>query len=102
MSADNGIYIGEFPNGEFRVIEAMAIDNISYNPDTAEGFVSKEVVRYFGHAGVSIVRDPESAWLVARNFFARIPFVEYGISTIKFPRTIEEYEAISDGIVKGD
>ena len=53
ISADNGIYIAEFPTldggREWRVIHAQAIGNLDYYPEgSAEE--AREIVRYYGNA----------------------------------------------------
>ena len=50
MSADNGIYIGKFPDG-YRVTHAQAIENIDYYPHGSRKEL--EMIRnYFGKSQV--------------------------------------------------
>ena len=94
MSADNGIYIGEFGNEgkEFRVIHAQAIDNVYY--PNGENAVS--IVEYFGRAEVFDTREAaQGAAFKLENEILDddfCPVLEYGISTLKFSRSFSEYE----------
>lgn len=89
MSADNGIYILASPvyedvphKHEYRVVHAMAIENIEYKPDR-EGFNTKELRRYFGKSPVFY--DKAEALLEADRMAGECEVLEYGISTITIP-----------------
>lgn len=92
MSADNGIYIGHFANGEIRVIHAQAIDNLWY----PQGENAEYIVRYFKDAAVFY--DPIDAGKRAFEMEEEIlsddycPILEYGISTLKFSKSFDEYQ----------
>ena len=46
MSADNGIYVAQFPDG-YRVIHAQAIDNLWWNDESGDpGLESDELQNY--------------------------------------------------------
>lgn len=83
MSADNGIYIAEFPDG-FRVAERSAIENIDYYPEGSKE--SKEILKsYFGDS--KLFKNEDDAWKEARRIYNEImesdfPIVEYGISFV--------------------
>ena len=97
MSADNGIYIGKLPNREFRVICTTAIDNLGWKPDGDDGFNSVEVVNYF-NTGAKVFSSIEQAMVEALRMEEDYTFwgvLEYGISTIRFPHTIDQYIARS-------
>lgn len=91
MSADNGIYIGWFGDKEFRVIHAQAIDTVYY----PNGENAVQIVIYFGEAAVfdSLEAAQKEAFRmedeIMNNDFC--PILEYGISTLKFSKTFEEY-----------
>ena len=84
MSADNGIYIAEFPDG-FRVIHAQAIENVDYYPEGSENR-RKELERYFGKS--ELYDSEESALEKAKELAKEIleddfcPVLEYGICFI--------------------
>jgi len=81
MSADNGIYIVQFPDG-YRVTHAQAIENIDYyNPGTKE---RKEILKdYFSES--PLFKTTEKAFEYAKEINEEIlkddfcPIVEYGI-----------------------
>ena len=56
MSADNGIYIGEWlgsdGNPEYRVTYASAIDNCDYRSRFPKEFIDAQVFYYFGQREV--------------------------------------------------
>lgn len=93
MSADNGIYIAEFPDG-FRVIHAQAIDNLWYDPENgqpSEGPAHLPTVKdYFGKAECFATLD--EAWKKAQRMYKEImdsecPILEYGVGEIgKLPK----------------
>ena len=78
MSADNGIYIAKFKAG-WRVIEAQAIDNLSYYPGGSEG--EKEIWRdYFGNA--PLIPTLQEARNAAFEMASKCDMLEYGISDL--------------------
>jgi hypothetical protein len=90
MSADNGIYISEFPNREWRVIHAQAIDNLSYEPDGDDGFNSVQVINYF-NVGATTFGSKEQAMVAAHRMAENYGILEYGVNLIKFPFTMDQY-----------
>lgn len=80
MSADNGIYVAQFHDG-YRVIEAMAIENLwYYDPDEGnhpdEYLHREEWKRYWSHA--SLYPTKEKA-LIAAHEMASDTYTEYGV-----------------------
>lgn len=75
MSADNGIYIGKFPEG-YRVIHAQSIDNLNYYP-----YLSKEYIEmlkvYFKDS--KIFKSKKKAIMYAIVLSNKIDILEYGI-----------------------
>jgi hypothetical protein len=92
MSADNGIYIGDFAGKEFRVIHAGAIENIEFEPPDGEQFNPESVINYF-HC-LQIFRTQQEALKYAHILSEDYDILEYGISFIHFPKTFAEYEAM--------
>jgi len=89
MSADNGIYVLKSPvhedmpgELEFRVTHAMAIDNITYEPDR-DGFNTRVLIRYFGRCVV--IRDRTEALVEADRLAQYYVILEYGIQFINLP-----------------
>jgi hypothetical protein len=97
MSADNGIYILESisplsndnddPTHEYRVIEAQAIDNIFYHPDSGpeDTPYHPHLVQYFNQSQIYQTKD--EAYTEAQKMYDRIMdddygIIEYGISEI--------------------
>ena len=74
MSADNGIYIGDFEDG-YRVIYAQAIDNCEGEDEVTNAYIHV----YFKDAKVFSFRDDKMA--SEPDLF----ILEYGISEITFP-----------------
>ena len=92
MSSDNGIVIGSFPGKEgkeYRVIHAMALDNLDYEPDDS-GFNSKIVADYFEDAHVFTMR--EEAILFAHKWSQDFLVLEYGVSHVAFPLSFAEFQ----------
>ena len=81
MSADNGIYILETQGPEYRVIEASAIENITYGGDET-GWNPKEVKRYYQNAEVFTSRS--AALEVAADMEQEYE-TEYGVKFLRFP-----------------
>ena len=88
ISADNGIYIAEFPTldggREWRVIEAQAIGNLDYYPEDSPE-EAREIVRYFGSDSTRIFSDLDAALKAAFEVEDEIlkddfcPILEYGV-----------------------
>ena len=78
MSADNGIYIAKFPDG-YRVIYAMAIDNLSYYPQNSKEQLA-EIKNYFQH--VDLYNTEEAAILAAWEKSKNYDILEYGVSSL--------------------
>jgi len=91
MSADNGIYVGQFPNQEWRVISAQAIDNLSYEPDDEDGFSAVQVINFF-NTGARTFGSKEQALVAAHSMAESHDVLEYGVSLIKFPYTMDQYQ----------
>ena len=93
MSADNGIYILVTPtnNGgeEYRVVHAMAIDNLDYDVPEGWDLNPEEVKNYFENTPV--FGDEKEALDYAHELAKDWPFLEYGISSIKAERKFSEY-----------
>lgn len=90
MSADNGIYIGVFKDGERRVIEAQAIENIDY-PESEN---ASAIVDYFGNAKVFHTTGEaleEACRMETEIANSDFPILEYGISTILFSKSFSAY-----------
>jgi hypothetical protein len=90
VSADNGIYIAEFPNQEWRVKHAQAIDNLNYEPDDEDGFSSVQVINYF-NTGAATFGSKEQAMVAAHRMAEDYEILEYGVNLIKFPHTMDQY-----------
>ena len=96
MSADNGIYIGHFPDG-YRVIHAQAIENCDDHKEFPQELTDASRVVYYGKSPLFVSRD--EVWNEARRIYDSmraddnadgwLPFVlEYGISEIKYDRPL--------------
>ena len=96
MSADNGIYIGWFGEKEFRVIHAQAIDNVFY----PSGENAESIVDYFGGGAVfdNLDAAQKKAFALEEEIMSDdfCPILEYGISTLKFSKTFDEYVKEAD------
>lgn len=112
MSADNGIYIGKFPKGksfEYRVIEAQAIDNLTYfpaNSDLREYFKGenpREIYEYFKDSPVFETREAADAlaYEIEQNILSDdfCPILEYGICHMTFKQPFEFYKEHAKEIV---
>src|SRR5260370_8516343 len=90
MSADNGIYIGHFSDGEIRVIHAQAIENLWY-PANSEN--AEEIVRYFKDAKpLTETESIRRAFQLKQSVREGSLVLEYVISTLQFSNTFKEYE----------
>ena len=85
ISADNGIYIAEFPtldgSREWRVIHAQAIDNLDYYPEGSPE-EAREIVEYFGTDRARIFGDSDSAFKAAFEMQDEYGWTEYGVCTL--------------------
>lgn len=93
MSADNGIYIAKFSDGEHRVIHGMAIDNLNWNQDGSSDFNPASIYEYYKNAAPMTKSQARSkAFLMETDVLTDdfCPILEYGISTIKMPFTWQE------------
>jgi hypothetical protein len=90
MSADNGIYILQTPaiggGFEYRVTEAGAIDNITYENENGN---PEQVVSYFGKC--KVFTDHTEAWQEAARLEPQYDILEYGVSSIGLPFPFEHY-----------
>jgi len=92
MSADNGIYIGKFNNGEIRVIHAQAIENLWYPDSENAGYI----VSYFKGAA-TFTNEAEAqrhAFKMENDILSDDfgPILEYGIKTLTFSKSFKDYE----------
>ena len=96
MSADNGIYILATPIGngqyEYRVIHAMAIENITDNDINGDPEV---VMAYFGNAPVFTSHD--EALKHAKHLASSVPILQYGIVDIDLPYPFSHYILVACG-----
>ena len=87
MSADNGIYIAEFPKEdgtiEYRVAHAQAIENVDYGT-TQEQDAYRAAI--FGEARCFSNKD--DAILFAHKEEESYDILEYGVSRIRFDRPL--------------
>jgi hypothetical protein len=87
MSADNGIYILNTKEGQYRVIHAQAIDNLNWSfiHFREEKYVPTRIIEYYGNCKYTYNKD--MAMHIANNIYKWFPFVEYGIQIIPANRT---------------
>lgn len=89
MSADNGIYIGEFPTSsggkEYRVTEAAAIDNCFDQTGYSKEDTDDYRARYFGKA--TVFYDLTEAEMYAFDL-SRKNWTEYGVQYLEFDRPL--------------
>lgn len=91
MSADNGIYVGVFSDGEIRVIEAQAIDNIFY----PNGENSESIVDYFqnGKRFSSLEEGILGAHKMEEEILkSDFPILEYGVNVLRFSKSLQNYK----------
>ena len=95
MSADNGIYIAEFPtesgSAEYRVANVSGIDNcyMEWIDDCEEKTNNQDAYRslYFGNCTVySKLSDAQKE---AKRLFNNTSMVEYGICVLQFDHPIK-------------
>jgi hypothetical protein len=89
MSADNGIYIGIFADGECRVAHAMAIDNCW---DYKTGEEVPDFIHCLYHDAPSF-KSLDEAWPEALRQLEE-GYTEYGINVLHFQKTPAEYANI--------
>ena len=102
MSADNGIYIAEFPDG-YRVAECGAIENCDDDPAYPDEVTDAYRRLYFGESLV-YSSEPE-AFIAAGEIEPLIGWTEYGICSVEYNRpfpTISAAEARSSLIAYWD
>ncbi len=91
MSADNGIYLGEFPTHEggveYRVIHAQAIDNVDYGTQEEQDYTR---VSYFGcvPAFSDIEAARKEAFRLEEKIMRETGVLEYGVCSSKFDRPL--------------
>jgi hypothetical protein len=85
MSADNGIYIAQFPDG-YRVAYAMGIDNIDFYPAGTKE--RKEILKdYFGKSEVfptisDAYKSAEDLLIAMSDIEDGFTYLEYGICSL--------------------
>jgi hypothetical protein len=93
MSADNGIYIGIFPTAggkEYRVIEAQAIDNCSFD-DSLHDPIPGEVTEWYRviyYRNAEVFTNKTEALIYAEKLANEQEILEYGISGIEYDRPL--------------
>jgi hypothetical protein len=98
MSADNGIYILEFPteNGEkeFRVAHAQAIENITWDVPYGWDYHPEEIVIYFGSvSNAARFTHEKDAIEYAYKKIKELYVCEYGIQLLRAAKhTFEFYK----------
>lgn len=101
MSADNGIYILETPRNnskgeakEYRVIEAQAIDNLSFEIPDGLDVNPKALIIYFGNSFVydNKIEALERAVRIEDEYFDHGVILEYGISFIRLSHPFKYYQ----------
>lgn len=88
MSADNGIYIGVFPN-TIRVIHAQAIedcDDVDWLPTEV---TDAYCVSYYGKS--AHFNSMQYAMTEAEKLEDKYEWTEYGLCTIKYERPLPDY-----------
>ena len=101
MSADNGVYIAEFPTSdggkEYRVTEAMAIDNcdLQYLPLGDERTKMEDAYRYSYFGNCPSYPTLQAAETEAMEIYADIVkngwYTEYGVCNLKFNRPLVRF-----------
>ena len=82
MSADNGIYIAQFPDG-FRVVHASAIENLNYFEEGTDEW-KNELEIYFGNKNEKVFITQEEAQNYAYELAKGYYILEYGVSYIGY------------------
>jgi hypothetical protein len=90
MSADNGIYIAKFSDGEIRVTHAQAIENLSYGEPENAFFI------YEYYKNQPCYSSLEEAFNKAEELSELIECegypLEYGVCILNFSRPFSYYE----------
>lgn len=81
MSSDNGIYIRPYPNGEYRVAYAMAIENIDWYKKNASVEVQEAFEVDIFHASPVFKSENEAAEF-AFEMEKQIGYTEYSVCDI--------------------
>lgn len=96
MSADNGVYIASFPNGNIRVAHAFE-SHISELENRNFYTVQEEREALESQfAGCPVFREESEALLEAGKILKDVGYTEYGISYISFSVDIDEPVLIKD------
>ena len=95
MSADNGVYVVEIPTKdggkEWRVIEAMAIDNVEDSPSIPQEITDLYRVCYYGEAKTFHNEDEASDY--AEKLSEQYDILEYGVCGLEpFNRPLLEMD----------
>lgn len=91
MSADNTIIIAKFPNGEYRVAEGGASENLD---DETYG----DLYRVLWFKNAPVFKTFEESWNAAVKIEESLDIVEYGICPVEYdldllPLTCDEAHA---------
>ena len=86
MSADNGIYIAEFPGPIYRVIEASAIENCYDAEDFSTEEIDENRQDYFRNC--EVFANEQDAFNEAILISELVGWTEYGIQRITFDRPL--------------
>jgi hypothetical protein len=97
MSADNGIYIAEFPGPIYRVIEASAIENCYDAEDFSTEEIDENRQDYFRNCEVFI--SEREALNEAEIISDLVGWTEYGIQRITFDRPLSYNESSSKATI---
>jgi hypothetical protein len=88
MSADNGIYILKTKDGQFRVNEFSAVENLWWSFekfDSVKEMVPTRILERYGH--LRYTRDFEKAMKVANAIKKKCYILEYGIQILETNKT---------------
>lgn len=91
MSADNGIYILKTKDGQYRVADFQAVDNLYYNcldSSKRDELCPLEVILQYEYT--KFTRKYEQALVVAGHILEALPVCEYGIQLITSDKTWDE------------
>jgi len=81
------------------VIHAQAIDNLNYEPDDEDGFSAVQVINFF-NTGAATFGCKEQAMIYAHKKAEDYDTLEYGVSVIRFPYTVDQYRQRLNNIKK--
>lgn len=95
MSADNGIYIFTLKDGKSFVTEMSAVDRLYWSFETFDSCSEVNPIRFLCHfdkaTPLTIQEARNLAFEKEENILSSdFPVLEYGISTIKVNKTMEE------------